>query len=188
MSVELEVGLTEGFSTSPQREGLRSLTIAELSEQDFYHAQKFPGFSGWANFDEFQLEREFLALGYHSAGVNAPRQLAPFAAFHGWSRLTGAPVDLDGLDEFAGHWRFRARHPLARTRGKFGVPGRPESHAVALTGVQIVVVREEVYARWRQDFAARAPFPAPDLDLYARQIVACCLSSAPRMRSALKNV
>jgi hypothetical protein len=174
--------LTERFSAAPASEGLRFLTIAELSARDFYQARQFSGFSGWANFGDFRIERDFLGLGYACAGVPALRQRVSFAAFEGWSRLTGAPVDLDGLDDFAAHWRYRAHRPAAPTRGRFGAPGQPERHAVEIDGAQIVVVRKDVYARWRDEFAARAPFPAPDLDAYATQVVACCLASPSRAR------
>lgn len=181
--------MTERFSAPPVREGLRFLTVAQISSRDFLAARRFCGFFGWADFDDFCMEREFLALAYESAGASAPRQSVPFAAFLGWTRLTGAPLNVDGLDEFAAHWRYRADHPAARTRGAFGAPGQPERHAVERDGAQVVVVREEVFAQWRSEFAARAPFPAPDLDAYATQVVACCLASSSRARrSAVKSV
>lgn len=180
--------MPQRFSTPSDPAGLPYLTIADFSEGDFFKAQEFSGFSQWANFDDFQMERDLLALGYESAGVLAPRQLVPFAAFQGWSRLTGAPLDLDGLDEFAAHWRFRAGRPEAPTRGRFGAPGKPELNAVEIAGAHTVVVREAVYRKWRCEFEARTPFPPPDLDAYAAQVAACCLLSrapAPR-RSAPK--
>ena len=177
------------FLKPPARAGLGFLTIAEVTACDFFQARQFSGFSGWSDFDDFCDERDCLALGYETAGVTAPRQLVPFAAFKRWSRLTGAPLDLDGLDEFAAHWRYRVHRRSARTRGRFGVPGQPESHAVEIESAQVVVVREDVYTRWRDEFTASAPFPAPDLDAYATQVVGCCLVSRARTRrSVLKRV
>ncbi len=179
----------ERFSSPPDGEGVPFLTIAEISSRDFYRARQYFGFSGWDNYQDFCVERECLQLGYESAGVRAPRQRVPLAAFQGWSRLTGAPLDLDGLDEFAAHWRYRAHRPVARARGQFGAPGQPERHAVAIEGEQLVVVSEDVYVRWRDEFSAGAPFPPPDLDAYAMQVVACCLASSSRARrSAVKIV
>ena len=187
--VKWEVELTMKFFKPPAEAALRFLTIAEVSPSDFFRAQQFSGFSGWADFHEFCDERDCLALGYETAGVPAPRQLVPFAAFERWSRLTGAPLDLDGLDEFAAHWRYRARRRSARTRGQFGAPGQPERHAVEVESAQVVVVRQDVYIRWRDEFAASAPFPAPDLDAYATQVVGCCLVTRARARrAALKKV
>lgn len=181
--------MSEEFLAQSSGDGLRFCTIAALSSGDFSKAQKFPGFSHWADFDDFELERDSLTLGYECAGILAPRQRVPFVAFEGWSRLTGTPLDIDGLDEFAAHWRFRAGHPIARTRGRFGVPGRPEQHAVQIEGVQDVVIRRPVYELWRAGFAAGAPFPPPDIDAYAAQVVSCCLvASARARRAAFKNV
>ena len=114
--VKREVELTMKFLKPPARAGLGFLTIAEVTACDFFQARQFSGFSGWSDFHDFCDERDCLALGYETAGVTAPRQLVPFAAFERWSRLTGAPLDLDGLDEFAAHWRYRVHRRSARLR------------------------------------------------------------------------
>jgi hypothetical protein len=180
--------LTERFLARPLRDGLNFLTIAEISARDFSQARLLPGFAGWDNFHDFCLERDFLRASYAMAGVAAPRQSVSFAAFEGWSRLTGAPLDVDGLDEFAAHWRYRARNPLSPARGLFGAPGQPERQPVEIDGAQVVLVRRDIYARWERDFAARAPFPAPDLDVYATRVVACCLPASARARRSAANI
>ncbi len=150
------------------------LAIGWLPQRDFARARATPGFSGWANHREFSLERDALFLGYGAAGVTARLQRVSFSAFQRWARLTGAPINLDGLDEFAGHWLWRASHPDAPVIGRFGAPGDPERNAVDAAGAQCVIVRPEVYVRWRDDYAKSGLFPPPDLDTYATQVVECC--------------
>src|SRR5579863_3854594 len=79
-----------------------------LDRRNFDRARRrAPCFSSWSDHREFAAERDALYLGYASAGVSAQLQRVSFRNFERWSRLTGAPMDLDGLDEFAAHWRWR---------------------------------------------------------------------------------
>ena len=140
------------------------------------------GFSHWSTHREFVAERDALFLGYGSAGVTAHLQRVSFAAFQQWARLTGARFDVDGLDEFAAHWRWRARHPEAPVMGRFGFPGDPERNAVGAAGVQSLVIRPEVFVRWRDDFARTKLLASPSLDVYAAHVVELCLPADPRAR------
>ena len=172
--------MTQEVTPAASREGLRFLAVADLNVRDFLRARNLAGFARWAHFEDFQLEREALALSYEAAGVAAPRQRVPLAAFERWRRLTGAPLDADGLDEFAAHWRFRATRPDAPARGRFGAPGDPERNPVEADGAQIILVREDAFNRWRPELSIRATSPDAALDAYATQVVACCLSSGAR--------
>ncbi|MDE3177751.1 MAG: hypothetical protein KGM15_16745 [Pseudomonadota bacterium] len=172
------------------RQQIEPQVLASLARRDFAHAHaRAPGFARWSDFDEFRQERDALYLGYGVSGVTARIQRVPFEAFERWAKLTGAPVDLNGLDEFAAHWRWRASHPLAPVTGRFGAPGDPERNAVAVAGLQTVWIRPEVYVRWRDEFARSGLFAAPDVDVYAAHVVDCSIASArrPVRRPALNS-
>ena len=143
---------------------------------------KRPGFSHWSTHREFIEERDALYIGYGAAGVTAHSSTFHSRRFERWARLTGAPVDVDGLDEFAAHWRWRSQHREAPVCGRFGIPGDPEHNAVQVDGVQCVRIRPEVYVRWRDDYAKSKLFAPPDLDAYATQVVECCIFAGRRMR------
>lgn len=129
----------------------------------------------WADYREFVAERDLLHIGYETAGVSAEIEHVSFPAFERWSRLTGAPLNIDGLDEFAAHCRWRRSHPNASVMGRLGVADNPERHAVAAANVQCIRIRPEVYVRWRDDFANAGLFAAPDLDAYAAYVVEAAL-------------
>ena len=156
--------------------------LAWLAPRDFARARRTPGFSFWDSRREFLEERDALYVGYGVAGILAQRQFVPFEPFERWARLTGTPVDLDGLDEFAAHWRWRAAHPDAPTLGRLGAPGDPERNRVEAAGAQCVRIRPEVFVRWRDDFARLGLFAAPSLDDYAAQVVEFCIGSGRRWR------
>jgi hypothetical protein len=154
-----------------------------LNRRDFASArQRAPGFSRWGNHRDFVTERDALFVGYGECGVGARFQRVSFDAFERFGRLTGAPVDIDGLDEFAAHWRFRARHPDAPVIGRFGLPGDPERNIIAGANMQRVYIRPEVYVRWRDDFARNGLLKAPGLNAYAAYVVEFCLVSDFRSR------
>lgn len=157
--------------------------LARLNLRDFARAQTFsPAFRAWGSYEDFLTERDALLLNYGAAGVTALVQTLPLTAFERWSRLTGASFDLDGLDEFAAHWRWRAHHPDAPVLGMFGVPQFPERHEVEAAGVQVVRVRPELFVRWRDDYAKAALLETPGLDTYAAHVVEYCLPSGSRAR------
>lgn len=154
-----------------------------LSRRDFAWArQRAPGFAQWDNHRDFVAERDALYVGYGACGVGARYQRVPFGAFESFTRLTGAPVDVHGLDEFAAHWRFRAQRPNAQVSGRFGFPGDPERNVVGAADVQCVTIRPEVYVRWRDDFAKVKLLQAPGVDLYAAYVVELCLLPEARSR------
>lgn len=159
-----------------------SPVIAWLGRRDFLLARAAPGFSVWASHSDFLLERDALFIGYGAAGVTARRQHVSFAAFERWTRLTGSPADVDGLDEFAAHWRYRAENPDAGVIGRFGIPGDPERNIIAAAGVQCVRIRPEIYVRWRDDYVRVGLLPPPDLDVYAAHVVDCCLPGSADAR------
>jgi hypothetical protein len=155
--------------------------LAWLSRREFARARlRSPGFARWSSHREFAQEREALSLAYGFAGVATQFQRVPFDAFERWARLTGAPLHVDGLDEFAAHWRWRADHPEAFVCGRFGAPGDPERNRVDAAGVQCVRILPEVYLRWRDDYASAAMFAPPSLDAYAAHVVECCVWSSSR--------
>ena len=155
--------------------------LASLAKRDFAYAQmRRPEFAQWFDFDEFLQERDALFLGYSFSGVTARVQRVPFEAFEHWVRLTGAPMDLNGLDEFAAHWRWRDKHDLAPVIGRFGAPGDPERNAVAAAGIQTVWIRPEIYVRWRDEYVRSALFAPPDVDVYAAHVVDCAIVSVRR--------
>ena len=156
--------------------------LALLGARDFSRAKLKPGFSLWSNHRDFTAERDALFIGYGAAGVSVRRQRVSFEAFERWSRLTGAPLDIGGLDEFAAHWRWRADHPEAATIGRLGSPGDPERNAVAAAGAQCLLIRPEVYVRWRDDYGKSRLLPPPSVDDYATHVVDCCLPSGRRPR------
>ena len=175
--------MSQELSPSRTRDSLRFLTIAELSKSDFALAQNFDGFSRGLTFEEFETERESLVMSYHWAGVRAPRQRVPFAAFQAWRRLTGAPLDTDGLDEFAAHWRYRRARPAAPVLGRLGEPGKPEVHSVEAHRAQVVVISPALFARWCDSVLALSPSTGPDLNAYARHVVDCCLGNGAPARA-----
>ena len=173
-------GAVDSSSPHPRSE---PLVLGWLGRRDFEHARRTePRFSLWNNYREFVSERDALYVGYDASGVTAQIQRVPFAAFERWVRLTGAPVDIDGLDEFAAHWRWRSLNTEAPSMGRFGVPGDPERNVVGAAGVQIVCLRPELFVRWRDEFARANLFPVPSLDAYAAHIVEFCLFSERRER------
>ena len=177
------------FSSVPIQR-IEPQVLALLGKRDFAHAQaRVPGFALWSNYEEFLHERDALFVGYGASGVTARIQRVPFEAFERWARLTGAPRDLDGLDEFAAHWRWRLGHGLSPVTGRFGSPGDPERNAVAAAGVQTIRVRPEIYVRWRDEYVRTGLFPPPDIDVYAAHVVECCIVSAlrPARRPALNS-
>ncbi len=154
--------------------------LAWLGRRDFERARRTaPIFAIWRDHGEFTAERDALHIGYATAGVTAQVQPISFRAFERWSRLTGALCDIDGLDEFAAHWRWRANNPDCPVRGFFGAQG--EFRGVAVKGAQCVRVERHVFARWRDNCARAMPFPPLDLDAYATLVVQCCLPSANRV-------
>jgi hypothetical protein len=158
-----------------------------LGRKDFERARlRWRRFSLWRDHNEFLAERDALHLGYFVSGVTAEVQRVTLEGFERWTRLTGAPPDLDGLDFFAAHWRWRGRHPGAPVVGKFGVPDDPERRPAA-DGAQRVLVLPELFVRWRDELAKPKLFPAPDLDTYAAHVVECCLPSGRRARRAAVN-
>jgi hypothetical protein len=160
-----------------------SPVLAWLNRSDFERARlRWPGFALWRNHEEFLAERDALHVGYLSSGVTAEIQRVPLDAFERWTRLTGAPADLDGLDEFAAHWRWRARHPGTPVVGKFGFADDPERSPPAVAGVQRLLVLPELFVRWRDDLARPKLFPAPGLDVYATHVAECCLPCGRRAR------
>lgn len=161
--------------------------LALLGARDFSRARLMPGFALWSNHREFTAERDALFVGYGAAGVTARRQRVPFEAFERWARLTGAPFDIDALDEFAAHWRWRADRPDAGVIGRFGAPGDPERNIIGTAGVQCLRIRPEVYVGWRDDFAKSRLLQPPNLDDYAAHVVECCLSSPRRARRPAVN-
>lgn len=162
--------------------------LAWLDRRDFARARRAaPGFSLWGDHSEFVAERDALFLGYGDAGLTARRQRVPFEAFCRWVRLTGAPLDIDGLDEFAAHWRWRAEHPGAAVVGRFGAPGDPERNAVNAGDAQCLLIRPEIYVRWRDDYERTRLLSGPDLDDYAAHVVDCCLPSPRRARRPAVN-
>jgi hypothetical protein len=161
--------------------------LAWLCRRSFARARKAPGFSLWRSYREFVHERDALYVGFGAAGVTARLQRVPFDAFERWARLTGAQVNVDGLDEFARHWRWRVRHPDAPVCGRFGVPDDPERNAIDAAGAQCVRIRPEVFVRWRDDYAKANLFAPPTLDDYATRVVECCFVSSRRARRPAVN-
>jgi hypothetical protein len=164
-----------------------SVVIALLSKRDFERARSYPGFAGWSGHSDFLSERDALFVGYGAAGVSARFQRVPFEAFESWSRLTGAPLDGDGLDEFAAHWRWRNKRPRAPVVGRIGAPGCPERNIVAAGDAQCVVILPQVYVRWRDDYAKSGLLDAPGLDAYAAHVVDCCLARSAATRPAVSS-
>ena len=157
--------------------------LAWLSPKDFDRARAvWQGFRQWRDHEEFLAERDALHVGYLWSGVTATIQRVPIDAFERWTRLTGAPADLDGLDGFAAHWLWRARNPEAPVVGKFGVADDPERNPPAVGGAQRILVAPEKFVRWCDDFDQPKLFAAPDLDAYAAHVVDCCLPSRRRTR------
>ncbi len=153
------------------------IVAACLRRRDFERARSHPGLSAFSSHRDFMWEREALLLSYAFAGVRAHPQLVPFQAFERWARLTGTPVNLDGLDEFAGHWRWRTKNRDAPVVGRLGEPGDPERNPVSSGGAQCVCIRPEVFVRWRDDFAKSGLFDPPSLDVYAAHVLDFCVSS-----------
>ncbi len=162
---------------------VKPTVLSWLDRADFCRARRqCPEFARWRSFREFVLERDAVYLGFGFAGVSAQRQRVPLDAFQRWSRLTGAPVDLDSLDAFAAHWRWRARHPGAPVMGRLGYPGDPDGDVASAAGAQIVLMRVDLFRRQQRDFEKLGVVPAPTLDAYATLVVECCLPSVKRAR------
>ena len=159
------------------------LVLAWLGRRDFVRARATSRtFLQWGDHREFTAERDALLIGYGSAGVRAHRQRVTFEGFERWTRLTGATLDVDALDEYAGHWRWRARHLDAAVIGRFGAPGNPERNQIDAAGAQQLLIRPETYMRWRDDYERSRLLLAPALNVYAAYVVECCLPSAHRAR------
>jgi hypothetical protein len=159
-----------------------------LSRKDFDRARlRWPRFAMWGDYGEYLAERDALHLGYCCSGVTAEIQRVTLDAFERWARLTGAPYDLDGLDVFAAHWRWRAHHPGAPIAGRFGLADDPERDPVAPAGVERVLILPALYLRWRDGYARAKLFAPPDLDTYAAHVVECCLPSGKRARRRAAN-
>ncbi len=165
-----------GLSSEPSL----GLVWATLGRRDFARARQTPGFARWTSYREFVQERDGLYMGYGLAGVLGALQPVSFDAFERWARLTGALIDIDGLDDFAGHWRWRAGHPDARARGRLRAPGDRERAVAETANEQCIRVLPEIYRRWRGAFANSDLFVAPDLDAYATHVVECCFPPARR--------
>ena len=153
------------------------LALAVLSKGDFACAQATPGFSHWESYNEFRTERSALYLAYAAAGIRVQPQRVSFAAFMAWARLTGAPIEIRGLDEFAAHWRWRVRHPDSAIFGTLGVSCNPALNTVAHGGAQCVRVHLEVFLRWQNEWPTSKLFGRPDIDSYAARVVEYCFPS-----------
>jgi hypothetical protein len=174
--------LSDRFPSDADHSLPDSPVLGWLGPRDFVRARlNWPRFRVWRDHREFIAERDGLRLGYLCSGVTATFQRVTVDAFERWVRLTGAPCDLDGLDAFAAQWRWRTRHPTAPVVGRFGVADDPE-RAPAAEGWQRVLVRPEIFVRWRDDFARAKLFAAPDIDAYAAHVVECCLPCGKRLR------
>ncbi len=149
--------------------------LAWLARADFARARQALGPSLWNDYRDFVQERDALYVGFGEAGVSARFQSVPFDAFERWARLTGAAADLDGLDEFAAHWRWRKLNPRARVCGRIGAPGVPDRSILNKAGAQCIYVRSDVYMGWRRDYAAANLLAPPGLDAYAAHVVECCI-------------
>jgi hypothetical protein len=154
-----------------------------LDRADFCRARReCRGFARWRNYREFVIERDSVFLGFGMAGVVAQRQRVPFDSFLSWSRLTGAATDLDGLDVFAAHWRWRAGHSLNAVVGHLGDPGDPDDDVASTAGAQIVRILPDVFRRQQLEFEKLSLLPAPALNVYATLVVECCLPCVKRAR------
>lgn len=159
------------------------MALALLSRRDFREASQVSrSFSRWETYQDFLDERDALSLGYASAGVATEWQAVSWDAFVRWSRLTGAPLDIDGLDEFAAHVRWRQTDGDAPARGRIVGEGARTLQSLA-SGARPIPIRLAVFEAWQAAFARLALLPVPTLDDYAAQIAECCLagsSAAPR--------
>ena len=154
------------------------LALAWLSRGDFARARlRAPGFSNCDQYADFVAERDALLLTLGTAGVAALVQAVPFAAFEVWTRLTGAALDLDRLDEFAAHWRWRTDRPSAVARGWLGDPNASGRDPVAVSGLQWIIFRPDPFLNWREEVTGLRSFDAASLDVYATHVVDCCLPS-----------
>jgi hypothetical protein len=164
------------------------LVLGWLDQRNFEEAwSRAPFFAMWSDYSEFVAERDLLHVGYQTAGVSAQTEHVSFQAFERWSRLTGAPLNIDGLDEFAAHSRWRRLHPNGSVIGRFGAGDNPERHSVGAANTQFIRIRPEVYLRWRDDFSEVGLFPAPDLDAYAAYVVEAALLPDSRSRFPMVN-
>jgi hypothetical protein len=177
-----QLGNSGGTSEKP--------VFAWLDARDVERARRWgAAFSIWASYDDFVAERDARFLGYGFAGVTARFFAVTFRNFEQWLRLTGATAEVEALDAFAAHCAFRADHPDAPIVGRFATCEPGEDAAVAVSGAQCVRVRPEIYARWRNSLATTGNSASPDLDAYATQVIARCVSPdgrnlRPLVRSA----
>ena len=143
------------------------LTIAMLSRPDFGRARKIvAGFDRWADFDDYQNDRDGLFIGLVVAGANV--RMAPVAIDHflDWLRARGQAPTFARLEEFA------ALISALRSR-----PG-PTSHRGLLTSADAragdrhgltIPVAASSYEDWLLCLG-RAPEPSL-LDAYASFLV-----------------
>ena len=133
--------------------------LGMLGPRDFRLARKrYAAFSRFGDYRNFATERDAMFLGYGSAGVAAPFQPVPLAAFERWSRLTGARADIDSLDEFAKHWRWRAFNPTAPVVAGAGAPGNPERNVASGFGAQVVPIVSTIFLQFCEEFARSGLF------------------------------
>ena len=153
--------------------------IATLSQRDFYELQlRAPEFTRWRDYKDFRIERDSDFLCGCSAGLPVRQQRVPLRLFRAWSRLTGAPITLAGLDDFALRWRMRRTHPEIVLVGALIEDGVPAVALVSGGGLVVPIARRsfEAWARALSslpgvttgatfdhyvDLAAEACLPAP---------------------------
>jgi hypothetical protein len=170
--------LHTAFHQIVPEESDRPPMLAWLSRADFARARlRVPEFSGCREYSAFVTERDVLQLTLGSAGVNALIQDVPFAAFETWAQLTGAALDIDRLDDFASHWRWRTENKNALARGWLGDPNAGGRDPVEISGLQWIVFQPEPYLLWREEVTGLRTFDPASLDVYATHVVDFCLPS-----------
>jgi hypothetical protein len=176
----------KAFRKSVSEGSDRPPVLAWLSRADFARARlRAPEFSGCREYSAFVTERDVLQLTLGTTGVTALIQDVSFAAFENWTQLTGAAVDIDRLDEFAAHWRWRIENPNALARGWLGDPNAGGFDPVEVSGSQWIVFQPAAYLGWREQVTGLPTFDPASLDLYATHVVDCCLPSERKIsRSA----
>ena len=163
--------------------------FAWLDARDVERARRSgAAFSIWASYEDFVADRDVRFVGYGTAGVTARFFPVTFRNFEQWLQLTGAPAEVETLDAFAAHCAFRADHPDAPVIGRLAASEGQEDDAVVLSGAHCVRVRPEIFALWRESPAAAGDVASPDLDAYATQVIACCVSPDGRnLRPLVKS-